>query len=154
MYGTETEPGQEVPALAGDHHHSISQSDPSVHQVVDTTEGKTETRVPGTHLTGHPSSPSSAPQTATTPLQVTPLEKVLPEGCLRSSAVGACLGLCLVVVVIQLVVGALFLPQPSLSKKPSCCLPQSRLAECPRGSLAGGSAQVLLSPGDSIVGCS
>lgn len=154
MFGTETEPGQEVPPLVGDHQHSISQSDPTVHQVVDTTEGKTETRDPGTHLTGHPSLPSSASQPATTTLQPVPLERVLSVGCLRSSAVGACLGLCLVVVVIHLVVGALFLPQPSLNKRPSCCLPQPRLAECPSGSPAGGSAQVLLCCRGSIVGFS
>ena len=155
MYGTETEPGQEVPPLAGDHHHSISQKDPTVHQVVDTTEGKTETRDPGTHFTNHPSLPSSASQPMPTPMpQAVHLEKVLPVGCLRSSAVGACLGLCLVVVVIHLVAGALFLPQPSLNKIPCHCLPQPRLAECLPGSVAGGSARVLLSCRSSIVRCS
>uniref|UniRef100_A0A0P4WFA9 furin n=1 Tax=Scylla olivacea TaxID=85551 RepID=A0A0P4WFA9_SCYOL len=88
MYGTETEPGQEVPPLVGEQQHS--QSDPAMHHVVDTTEGKTETRDPDTHMTGYPSLSSSAPHLAIPP-QPVPLEKVLPKGCLRSSAVGACL---------------------------------------------------------------
>ncbi|XP_063876534.1 furin-like protease 1, isoforms 1/1-X/2 [Scylla paramamosain] len=88
MYGTETEPGQEVPPLVGEQQHS--QSDPAMHHVVDTTEGKTETRDPDTHMTGYPSLSSAAPHLAIPP-QPVPLEKVLPKGCLRSSAVGACL---------------------------------------------------------------
>lgn len=166
MYGTESEPGQAVPSLVEDQLHShISHSDSTLHQVVDTTEGKTETRDPGSQTPGHPSTPSSATRPASvTPLPV-PLEKVLSVGCLRSSAVGACLGLCLVVVVIHLlVVGELILPPTSPSSDlTQCSPPRVRLLQHPCGlpgagesvgGSAGGSAGVLLSSPGSIVRCS
>lgn len=162
MYGTESEPGQAVPSQIEDQLHShISHSDPSLHQVVDTTEGKTETRDPGSHMPGHPSTPSSAAPLASMITLPVSMEKVLPEGCLRSSAVGACLGLCLVVVVIHLwLMGELVLLHTSPGCDPAqCSSPRGRPAQCPYGSpgageLAGSAAGVLLSSQGSIVRCS
>lgn len=163
MYGTESEPGQAVPSLVDDPlHPHISHSDSTLHHVVDTTEGKTETRDPGSHTAGHSSTPSSAARpTSVAPLPV-PMAKVLSEGCLRSSAVGACLGLCLLVVVVHLlVVGELLLPLTSPSSDLArCSPPKVRLVQHPcglpsAGGSAGGAAGVLLSsPGSSIVRCS
>lgn len=116
MYGTETEPGQVVPTLTGEHPSSVSHSsDHTVHQVVDTTEGKTETRDPDTETTDYSSSaapPTPSPQ----PLQLGSIKKILPPGCSRVDASGACIGLCLVVVVVHLVVGGILLGQPGLRK--------------------------------------
>lgn len=159
MYGTESEPGQAVPSIIEDPHHShINHNDPTLHQVVDTTEGKTETRDPGSHTASHPSTQSSAtPLTSTITIPV-PAEKVLPLGCLRSSAVGACLGLCLVVLVVHWwVVGELILARTSPSYDlAQCSPPRVRLAQHPcglpgPGELAGDSAGVLLSSQGSIV---
>lgn len=162
MYGTESEPGQAVPSLVDDQLHShISHSDPSLHQVVDTTEGKTETRDPGSHTAGHAATPSSAALLSPTTVLPVPLEKALPVGCLRSSAVGACLGLCLVVVVIHLlVVGELILPHSSPSSDLTHCSPlKFRRAQHSCGlpgaeESAGSSAGVYLSSQGSIVRCS
>lgn len=91
MYGTETEPGQVVPTLTGEHPSSVSHaSDHTAHQVVDTTEGKTETRDPDTETTDYTSSaapPTPSPQ----PLQLGSIKKVLPPGCSRVDASGACI---------------------------------------------------------------
>ncbi|XP_071515735.1 furin-like protease 1 isoform X3 [Panulirus ornatus] len=91
MYGTETEPGQVVPTLTGEHPSSVSHaSDHTAHQVVDTTEGKTETRDPDTETTDYTSSaapPTPSPQ----PLQLGSIKKALPPGCSRVDASGACI---------------------------------------------------------------
>ncbi|KAK7079010.1 hypothetical protein SK128_020598 [Halocaridina rubra] len=113
MYGTETEPGQAAPTLSGELEHPVAQpSDPAHHQVVDTTEGKTETRDPGTQI-GHQSS-SAASSPTPQPIQLLPLVKSLPPGCSRTDASGLCIGLCLVVILGHMVVGHFLLNHISM----------------------------------------
>ncbi|XP_042210078.1 furin-like protease 1 isoform X3 [Homarus americanus] len=92
LYGTETEPGQAVPTLVGEHPSSVSHSnDATVHQVVDTTEGKTETRDPGKENFDHSSSSAAPPTPSPHLLQLGTLQKVLPPGCSLMDASGACI---------------------------------------------------------------
>ncbi|XP_068246773.1 furin-like protease 1, isoforms 1/1-X/2 [Palaemon carinicauda] len=91
LFGTETEPGQAVPTLSGEFHPIAQPSDPAHHQVVDTTEGKTETRDPDTEI-GHQSSSSSA-TIPPSPYAIEFLspQKSLPPGCSRVDSSGACI---------------------------------------------------------------
>ncbi|XP_069960636.1 furin-like protease 1, isoforms 1/1-X/2 isoform X3 [Cherax quadricarinatus] len=90
MYGTETEPGQAVPTLVGEHVSSVSHSEPAIHQVVDTTEGKTETRDPGKEMSPGPPS-SAAPVPSPLLMKLDSVQIALPPGCSRVDAFGACL---------------------------------------------------------------
>ncbi|XP_066953849.1 furin-like protease 1 [Macrobrachium rosenbergii] len=91
LFGTETEPGQAVPTLSGESHPIAQPSDPAHHQVVDTTEGKTETRDPDTEI-GHQSSSSSATiQPSPYAIEFLSPQKSLPPGCSRLDSSGACI---------------------------------------------------------------
>lgn len=120
LYGTETEPGQPVSPQQGDQSPDDPHaSDPAVHQSIDTTEGKTETRDPDSSGVGHSSATAASPTPTPQTLQLAALQKALPPGCSRVDAAGACIGLCLVVVVVHLVVGGILVGQPSPWKAPS-----------------------------------
>lgn len=89
MYGTETEPGQAVPTQPGESFPPEAlPRDPAHHQVVDTTEGKTETRDPDTQI-GH--QPSSASLPTPHPIQLLSPQRSLPPGCSRVETSGACI---------------------------------------------------------------
>lgn len=117
LYGTETEPGQPVSPQQGSQSPDDSHtSDPAVHQSIDTTEGKTETRDPDSMGVGHSSAAAASPTPTPQTLQLTAIKKALPPGCSRVDAAGACIGLCLVVVVVHLVVGGILVGQPNPQK--------------------------------------
>ncbi|XP_037799515.1 furin-like protease 1 isoform X2 [Penaeus monodon] len=92
LYGTETEPGQPVSPQqdiqSADESHV---SDPAVHQSIDTTEGKTETRDPDSMGVGHSSAAAASPTPTPQALQLTAIQKALPPGCSRVDAAGACI---------------------------------------------------------------
>ncbi|XP_042864322.1 furin-like protease 1 isoform X4 [Penaeus japonicus] len=92
LYGTETEPGQPVSPQQGDQSPDDPHaSDPAVHQSIDTTEGKTETRDPDSSGVGHSSATAASPTPTPQTLQLAALQKALPPGCSRVDAAGACI---------------------------------------------------------------
>ncbi|ROT67420.1 putative furin-like protease 1, isoform 1-CRR isoform X1, partial [Penaeus vannamei] len=92
LYGTETEPGQPVSPQQGSQSPDDSHtSDPAVHQSIDTTEGKTETRDPDSMGVGHSSAAAASPTPTPQTLQLTAIKKALPPGCSRVDAAGACI---------------------------------------------------------------
>lgn len=131
MYGTETEPGQVVPTPSSQSQGEFHHTDSTHHHVVDTPKGRPEARDPGSLPSSPPSTPapSSAPPTPT-PVPLAPKKLKLLTGCSRMDATGACIGLCLVVVVVHLVVGFILTGEatgPSRQKACCCCRPQGRV---------------------------